>query len=196
TNFGRDYKSLTKEAEESLEKIKFLEKEIERLSKASDNVDSNPVVLNITVIDEENLQTELVRTKEKMENYVIKKDKEFSELWNKWAKKCDECKYDKISYNNSYKDMQQKIERLQAQLEEVKGNSTTTSCVPKSHDSNVQKLKDENVALESRVAYYRKEVEHLKIVYKNLFNFIKVTRIGSLQQKLIDKTCENADLRT
>ncbi|GJV67584.1 retrovirus-related pol polyprotein from transposon TNT 1-94 [Tanacetum coccineum] len=127
-NFVRDYKYLAKEATESLDKIKVLEKEIERLSKESDSVDCNPVVLNISVIDEANL---LVRTKEKMENYVIKKEKEFAELWNKWAKKCDECKYDKISYDKSYNDMKQKIKRLQALLGEVKGKGTNTSCVPR-----------------------------------------------------------------
>ncbi|GJU34999.1 hypothetical protein Tco_1183353 [Tanacetum coccineum] len=36
--------------------------------------------------------------------------------WNDWYKKCEECKYDKISYDKAYNDMQQKIEWLQAQL--------------------------------------------------------------------------------
>nr|GFC42691.1 putative ribonuclease H-like domain-containing protein [Tanacetum cinerariifolium] len=38
-----------------------------------------------------------------------------------WYKKCDECKYDKNSYDKAYKDMQQKIERLQAQLGDLNG---------------------------------------------------------------------------
>ncbi|GJV86438.1 retrovirus-related pol polyprotein from transposon TNT 1-94 [Tanacetum coccineum] len=144
-NFVLDYKSLAKEAADSLEKIKVLEKEIKPLSKASDSADSNPIVLSISVIDEENLQTELVR--------------------------------------------------------EVKGKSTTTSCVPKSLDPIVQKLKDENVALESKIASYRKEVKHLKTMYQNLFDSIKVTRAetmiktDSLQEKLNAMISENAILR-
>nr|GEW17844.1 hypothetical protein [Tanacetum cinerariifolium] len=37
------------------------------------------------------------------------------------GKKCKECKYDKISYDKAYNDMQQKIEQLQAQLGDQKG---------------------------------------------------------------------------
>ncbi|GJR83695.1 gag-pol polyprotein [Tanacetum coccineum] len=60
------------------------------------------------------LQTELDRTKEKLEICIIKKEKEYAILWNNWYTKCEECKYDKISYDKAYNDMQQKIERLQA----------------------------------------------------------------------------------
>ncbi|GKB95475.1 hypothetical protein Tco_0981612 [Tanacetum coccineum] len=45
------------------------------------------------------LQTELDRTKEKLENFIIKKEKEYIVLWNNWYTKCEECKYDKISYD-------------------------------------------------------------------------------------------------
>ncbi|GJV39573.1 hypothetical protein Tco_1418013 [Tanacetum coccineum] len=58
------------------------------------------------------LQTELDRTKEKLENCIIKKKKEYDVLWNNWYTKCEECKYNKISYDKAYNDMQQKIERL------------------------------------------------------------------------------------
>ncbi|GKA67905.1 zf-CCHC domain-containing protein [Tanacetum coccineum] len=67
------------------------------------------------------LQTELDRTKEKLENCIIKKEKEYAVLWNNWYTKCEECKYDKISYDKAYNDMQQKIKRLQAQLGDQKG---------------------------------------------------------------------------
>ncbi|GKF10114.1 hypothetical protein Tco_0048040 [Tanacetum coccineum] len=40
--------------------------------------------------------------------------------------KCEECKYDKISYDKAYNDMQQKIERFQAQLGDHKGKSKDT----------------------------------------------------------------------
>ncbi|GJZ56252.1 hypothetical protein Tco_0611445 [Tanacetum coccineum] len=51
------------------------------------------------------LQTELDRIKEKLENCIIKKEKEYAVLWNNWYTKCEECKYDKISYNKAYNDM-------------------------------------------------------------------------------------------
>nr|GEY50026.1 Gag-Pol polyprotein [Tanacetum cinerariifolium] len=79
------------------------------------------VVQKTYVVDTSNLQTELERTKERFENCIIKKENEYAKLWNDWYKKCDECKYEKISYDKAYKDMQQKIERLQAQLGDLKG---------------------------------------------------------------------------
>ncbi|GJU96447.1 retrovirus-related pol polyprotein from transposon TNT 1-94 [Tanacetum coccineum] len=59
-----------------------------------------------------------------------------------------ECKYDKISYDKAYKDMQQKIERLQAQLGDQKGKSEDTPCVSDTLDPLSQKLENENVELE------------------------------------------------
>nr|GFC88039.1 hypothetical protein [Tanacetum cinerariifolium] len=61
-------------------------------------------------------------------------ENEYAKLWNDWYKKCDECKYDKISYDKAYNDMQQKIERFQAQLGDLKGKSKDTSGV--SHTLN------------------------------------------------------------
>ncbi|GKA84165.1 reverse transcriptase domain-containing protein [Tanacetum coccineum] len=66
------------------------------------------------------LQTDLDRTKEKLKNCIIKKEKEYAVLWNNWYTKCEECKYDKISYDRAYNEMQQRIERLQAQLGDLK----------------------------------------------------------------------------
>nr|GFB04730.1 hypothetical protein [Tanacetum cinerariifolium] len=60
------------------------------------------------------LRTELDHTKENFELCIIKKEKEYAVLWNNWYTKCEECKYDKISYDKAYNDMQQKVERLQA----------------------------------------------------------------------------------
>ncbi|GKA01196.1 hypothetical protein Tco_0673861 [Tanacetum coccineum] len=94
------------------------------------------------------LQTELDRTKEKLENCIIKKEKEYAVLWNNWYTKCEECKYDKISYDKAYNDMQQKIERLQAQLGDLKGKSSDTQCASNTLDPVSQKLEDENVSLE------------------------------------------------
>ncbi|GJZ61918.1 hypothetical protein Tco_0618055 [Tanacetum coccineum] len=80
------------------------------------------------------LQTELDRTKEKLENCIIKKEKEYVVLWNNWYTKCEECKYDKISYDKAYNDMQKRIERLQAQLGDLKGKSSDTQCASNSLD--------------------------------------------------------------
>nr|GEW09458.1 retrovirus-related Pol polyprotein from transposon TNT 1-94 [Tanacetum cinerariifolium] len=159
TKFVGDFKSLAKEADESLAKHKALELEIERLLRGVEN--------------------------------------EYAKLWNDWYKKCDECKFDKISYDKAYKDMQQKIERLQAQLGDLKGKSTDTSCVSNTLNPLSQKLENENVELEFQVLNYAKENAHLKTTYKNLFDSISVSRtqtktiISSLQHELY----ENAKLR-
>ncbi|GJT68243.1 retrovirus-related pol polyprotein from transposon TNT 1-94 [Tanacetum coccineum] len=97
-----------------------LEFEIERLLRAVVSQDIMSIVQNPSVVDSSNLQTELDRTKERLENCIIKKENEYAKLWNDWYKKCEECKYDKISYDKAYNDMQQKIERLQAQLGDIK----------------------------------------------------------------------------
>ncbi|GJT49303.1 hypothetical protein Tco_0975460 [Tanacetum coccineum] len=98
-----------------------------------------------------NLQTELDRTKERLENYIIKKENEYAKLWNDWYKKCEECKYDKISYDKAYNDMQQKIERLQAQLGDLKGKYKDTPGVSDTLDPLSQKLENENMELEARL---------------------------------------------
>ncbi|GJR46457.1 retrovirus-related pol polyprotein from transposon TNT 1-94 [Tanacetum coccineum] len=162
--FVRDFKSLAKEADESLAKHKALEFEIERLLRA--------------VLD---------RMKEKLENCIIKKEKEYDVLWNNWYTKCEECKYDKISYDKAYNDMQQKFERLQAQLGDLKGKSKDTPCVSDTLDPVSQKLEDENMSLEFQVLNYAKENAHLKTTYKNLFDSINVTRDKVSEQKDITK---------
>nr|GEU66566.1 retrovirus-related Pol polyprotein from transposon TNT 1-94 [Tanacetum cinerariifolium] len=106
--FVRDFKSLAKEADESLDKQKSLELEIERLLKASVSHDIMSIVQNVFVDAPSDLRTELDRTKEKLELCIIKKEKEYAVLWNNWYTKCKECKYDKISYDKAYNDMQQK----------------------------------------------------------------------------------------
>nr|GEU68885.1 retrovirus-related Pol polyprotein from transposon TNT 1-94 [Tanacetum cinerariifolium] len=166
--FVRDFKSLAKEADESLAKHKALKLEIKRLLRA---------VL------------------------YHKKRNEYAKLWNDWYKKCVECKFDKISYDKAYNDMQRKIERLQAQLGDLKGKSKDTSCVSDTLNPLSQKLENENVELEFQVLNYAKENAHLKTTYKNLFDFIYVshtqtkTVIASLQIELQHMVYENAKLR-
>nr|GEZ30011.1 retrovirus-related Pol polyprotein from transposon TNT 1-94 [Tanacetum cinerariifolium] len=92
-----------------------------------------------------------------------------------FSQNCDECKYEKILYDKAYKDMQQKIERLQAQLEDLKGKSKDTSSVSDTRNPSSQKLDNENVELEFQVLNYARENAHLKATYKNLFDSISVS---------------------
>nr|GEU71420.1 hypothetical protein [Tanacetum cinerariifolium] len=93
------------------------------------------------------------------------------------------------------------IKWLQAQLGDLKGKSKDTSCVSDTLNLLSQKLENENVELEFQVLNYAKENAQLKTTYKNLFDFISVTRtqtktiIDSLQNKLQDTIYENAKLR-
>nr|GEU37088.1 retrovirus-related Pol polyprotein from transposon TNT 1-94 [Tanacetum cinerariifolium] len=120
---------------------------------------------------------------------------------NDWYKKCEECKFDKISYDKAYKDMQQKFKWLQAQLGDLKGKSKDTSCVSYTLNLLSRKLENENVELEFRVLNYAKENAHLKTTSKNLFDSIYVshtqtkTIIASLQNQIHNSIYENAKLR-
>nr|GEU61248.1 hypothetical protein [Tanacetum cinerariifolium] len=187
SDFKIHFKSLEKEADESLAKHKALELEIERLLRAVVSQEIISVVQNNSVGVTSNLQTELERTKERFENCIIKKKNEYAKLWNDWYKKCEECKFDKISYDKAYNDMQQKIERLQAQLGDLKGKSKDTSCVSDTLNPLSQKLENENVELEFQVLNYAKENAHLKITYKNLFDSIY------LRAQLFDKVSDQKD---
>nr|GEW57103.1 hypothetical protein [Tanacetum cinerariifolium] len=192
TKFVRDFKSLAKEADESLAKHKALELEIERLFRAVVSQDIMSIVQSNSVVDTSNLQTKLDRMKVRFENCIIKKENEYAKLWNDWYKKCEECKYEKISYDEAYNYMQQNIEQLQAQLGNLKSKSEDTPCVSDTFDPLSQKLENENVELEFQALNYAKENAHLKTTYKNLFDSISVTRtqqkivIDSLQNKLPD----------
>nr|GFA00500.1 hypothetical protein [Tanacetum cinerariifolium] len=143
--FVGDFKSLANESDASLAKHKALELEIEHLLKAVVCQDITIIVQNESVVDTSDLQTEPERAKERFENCIIKKETEYAKLWNDWYEKWDECKYDKISYDKSYKDMQKKIERLQAQLGDLKGKSKDTSSVSDTQNPLSQKLENENL---------------------------------------------------
>nr|GEZ97693.1 hypothetical protein [Tanacetum cinerariifolium] len=78
--FVGDFKSLAKEADESVAKHKALELEIERLLRAVVSQNIMSVVQKASVVDTSNLQTELERTKERFENCIIKKENEYAKL--------------------------------------------------------------------------------------------------------------------
>ncbi|GJS24801.1 integrase, catalytic region, zinc finger, CCHC-type containing protein [Tanacetum coccineum] len=82
--FIRNFKSLAKEADESLDKITVFEEENERLLKKVVSQDTMSIVQSPLVEDTSDLQTELERTKEKFETCIIKKDDEYATLWNNW----------------------------------------------------------------------------------------------------------------
>ncbi|GJU96344.1 retrovirus-related pol polyprotein from transposon TNT 1-94 [Tanacetum coccineum] len=90
--FVRDFKSLAKEADESLVKHKALELEIERLLRAVVSQDIMSIVQNPSIVDLSNLQTKLDRMKERFENCITKKENEYAKLWNDWYKSCEELK--------------------------------------------------------------------------------------------------------
>nr|GEU61385.1 hypothetical protein [Tanacetum cinerariifolium] len=155
--FVGDFKSLAKEADESLAKHKVLELEIEHLLRAVNA-----------------LKTVSLKRKMDMLNFGM----------------------------IAYKDMQQKIERLQAQLGDLKGKSKDISCVSDTRNPLSQKLKSKNVELEFQVLNYARENAHLKATYKNLFDSISVSRtqtkiiIASLQNELQNTIYKNAKLIT
>nr|GEW80606.1 hypothetical protein [Tanacetum cinerariifolium] len=171
---------------------KSLELEIKRLLKESVSHDIMSIVQNGFVDVPSDLRTELDRTKEKLKLCIIKKEKEYDVLWNNWYTKCEECKYDKISYDKAYNDMQQKVERLQAQLIDHKGKSSDTPSASNTLDLLNQKLESKIMELEFQVVNYEREISHLKTTYKNLFNSIKSNRAHA---KLHDLIYENAQLR-
>nr|GEX41837.1 retrovirus-related Pol polyprotein from transposon TNT 1-94 [Tanacetum cinerariifolium] len=159
--FVGDFKSLAKEADESLAQHKALELEIKRLLRAVVSQDIMSVMQKTSVVDTSNLQTEL----------------------------------------EPYKDMQQKVERLQAQLGDLKGKNKDTSCVSTILNPLSQKLENENVELEFQVLNYARENAHLKSTYKNLFDSISMshtqtkTIIASLKKQLHNSIYENAKLK-
>nr|GFA85852.1 hypothetical protein [Tanacetum cinerariifolium] len=85
--FVQDFKSLAKEADESLVKHKALELETKRLLRAVISQDIMSIVQTSSIVDTSNLQTELERRKERFENCIIKKENEYAKLWNDWTSK-------------------------------------------------------------------------------------------------------------
>nr|GEY15301.1 hypothetical protein [Tanacetum cinerariifolium] len=74
-----------------------------------------------------------------------------------------------------------KIERLHAQLGDLKGKSKDTSSVSDTRNPLSQNLKNENVELEFQVLNYARENAQLKATYKNLFDSISVSRVDNLR---------------
>nr|GEV17359.1 Gag-Pol polyprotein [Tanacetum cinerariifolium] len=96
--FVGDFKSLAKEADESLVKHKALDLEIKRLLRVVVSQDIMFVVQKDYVVDTSNLQTELERMKERFENRIIKKENEYAKFWNDCSHttRIQSCENDKV----------------------------------------------------------------------------------------------------
>nr|GEV68077.1 retrovirus-related Pol polyprotein from transposon TNT 1-94 [Tanacetum cinerariifolium] len=162
----------------------------DKLEKCYQNHDIMFIVQNGFVDVPSDLQTELDRTKEKLEHCTIKKEKEYDVLWNNWYTKCEEFKHDKISYDKAYNDMQQEVERLQAQLRDLKGKSSDTHSASNTLDPLNQKLKTKIVELEFQMVNYEREISHLKTTYNNLFDSITSNRAHAKLHNLIYKNAK------
>nr|GFB69299.1 hypothetical protein [Tanacetum cinerariifolium] len=193
--FVGNFKSLAKEADASLAKHKILEIDIDRLLKAVVSQDIISVVQNASVVDTSNHQTELECTKERFENCIIKKETEYAKHWNDWYKKCDECKYDKISYD---KDMQQKIERLQAQLRDLKGKSTDTETEYAKLWNDWYKKCDEckydKISYDKAYKDMQQKIERLEAQLGDLKGKSKDTSCVSDTQNQLSQKLENANM--
>nr|GEY47230.1 retrovirus-related Pol polyprotein from transposon TNT 1-94 [Tanacetum cinerariifolium] len=86
----------------------------------------------------------------------------------------------------------QKVERLQAQLRDLKGKSSDIPSASNTLDPLNQKLESKIVELEFQVVNYERKISHLKTTYKNLFDSITSNRENAKLHNLI---YENAKLR-
>nr|GEU39093.1 hypothetical protein [Tanacetum cinerariifolium] len=149
-----------------------------------------------------NLEIEVEKVNMNFEIHFLKEAAKFVRDFKSLAKEADESltKYKALELEIEHL-LRAVIERLQAQLGDLKGKSKDTSCVSDTLNPLSQKLENENVELEFQVLNYAKENAHLKTAYKNLFDSISVTRtqnqtiIDSLQNKLHDTIYESAKLR-
>nr|GEZ94789.1 integrase, catalytic region, zinc finger, CCHC-type, peptidase aspartic, catalytic [Tanacetum cinerariifolium] len=153
--FVRDFKSLAKEADGSLDKQKYFELKIERLLKESVSHDIMSIVQNGFVDVPSDLQTELDHIKEKLELCIIKMEKEYA------------------------------VDRLQAQLKDLKGKSSDTSSASNTIDLLNQKLELKIVKLEFQVVNYERKISHLKTTYKNFFDTITSNQAHAKLHNLI-----------
>nr|GEZ67516.1 hypothetical protein [Tanacetum cinerariifolium] len=197
-----DSKETLELAQESREKMRFLKKEIKPTNYAKINHLSGVFVLQTTKSKEElflsnvsNMvtvsKTISIPNEDLLDDTTPSVARKFLNE-NNWYTKCKECKYDKLSYDKAYNDMQQKVKRLQAQLRDLKGKTSDTPSASNTLDPLNQKLESKIVELEFQVVNYEREISHLKTTYKNLFDSIESNRVHA---KLHDLIYEKARLR-
>ncbi|GKB70203.1 hypothetical protein Tco_0931615 [Tanacetum coccineum] len=125
--FVQDFKSLAKEADESLAKHKALEYKIERLLREVVSKDIMLIVQSNSVVDTLNFQTELERTKERYENCIIKMENEYAKLWNDCWRDASLKEIQKLNLNKVPKCKSFKIRSMKDALRSAK------ACYPDSH---------------------------------------------------------------
>nr|GEU39049.1 hypothetical protein [Tanacetum cinerariifolium] len=99
--------------------------------------------------------------------------------------------HQEIVYHNLVDQVAQ-VERLQAQLRDLKGKSSDTPSASNTLDPLNKKLESKIVELEFQVVNYERKISHLKTTYKNLFDSITSNRAHAKLHNLI---YENAQLR-
>nr|GEX96770.1 integrase, catalytic region, zinc finger, CCHC-type, peptidase aspartic, catalytic [Tanacetum cinerariifolium] len=94
----------------------------------------------------------------------VAQEKEYHVLWNNWYTKCKECKYDKISYNKAYNDMQQKVKQLQAQLRDLKGLVHTARTIRPQPKGNTRNARFPSASKSSEVKKNVTVEDHCRIL--------------------------------
>nr|GEW74278.1 hypothetical protein [Tanacetum cinerariifolium] len=97
-----------------------------------------------------------------------------------------------LEFHNLSSSAHKEVERLQAQLRDLKGKSSDTPSASNTLDPLNQNLESKILELEFQVVNYEREISHLKTTYKNLFDSIKSNRT---HDKLHELIYENAQLR-
>nr|GEU52661.1 hypothetical protein [Tanacetum cinerariifolium] len=132
-------------AHQELHKIhKALELEIERLLKAVVSKDVMNIVQKESVVDTSDLQTELVRTKERFENCIIKKETEYAKLWNDWYKKYTRNPLSQKLENENVELEFQSFKKVSDQKEKTQDTSKNTKFAKQPIVDNSSKIGETN----------------------------------------------------
>lgn len=126
-DFVKDHKSLVNEANETRENMNVLERLNDSLFEAVMTTDIMSIILQTySVQDDERLRAETSAIVSKYENALIKLEKENVSYFKQLDRKSEECKYDKLSYERAFKNMNEQNDLLRTQLESQKGKSVET----------------------------------------------------------------------
>ncbi|GJT98103.1 integrase, catalytic region, zinc finger, CCHC-type containing protein [Tanacetum coccineum] len=127
SKFVQDFKSLAKEADESLAKHKSLELEIKRLFRAVVSQDIMSIVQSNSIVDTSNLQTELDRIKRRFENSYNDTQQKIERLQAQLGDKKGKSK-DTPCVSNTLDPLSQKLENenVSEQKDTTKGTSVNT----------------------------------------------------------------------
>ncbi|GJX87377.1 retrovirus-related pol polyprotein from transposon TNT 1-94 [Tanacetum coccineum] len=183
-------KSLNDEVKEMKDIFKQIEDEVDQCSMAKKcfEIEKKQLLINNDRLLEENISCDIMctylRSLNKVDNYGK-------------CKSLDIVLLDQQETNKSFSELKIRFEKL----EEYNIALELSLQHNKEKNNLIQKIEDENVSVAFQVSSLLKEREHLKLVYKNLYDSIKQTRAktklqtDSLQQKLHDQIYENNKLR-